>query len=83
MSTNIELESRPDGQIHQILSTEKTGLTELSKDEDELRAQGHISDLPRQFSTYTTLATAFSVTNSWIGIPGMFLCCMLYTCLEM
>lgn len=39
----------------------------LSADEIQLRAQGHVGELPRQFSPLATLALAFSITNSWVG----------------
>lgn len=35
----------------------------LSADEIQLRAQGHVGELPRQFSPLSTLALAFSITN--------------------
>lgn len=44
----------------------------LSADEIQLRAQGHVGELPRQFSTFAMLAVAFSITNSWIGYSASF-----------
>jgi hypothetical protein len=44
----------------------------LSADELQLKAQGHVSKLPRQFSLFSTLALAFSITNT--GIEYLFLC---------
>ncbi|KAH9203875.1 putative amino acid permease [Leptodontidium sp. 2 PMI_412] len=44
----------------------------ISTDDLALMAQGHKSSLPRQFSAYSTLAFAFSVTNSWIAISATF-----------
>lgn len=36
---------------------------DLSADEIQLRAQGHVGELPRQFSAFSTLALAFSIVN--------------------
>ncbi|KAK5037143.1 hypothetical protein LTR13_004948 [Exophiala sideris] len=44
----------------------------LSADELELRAQGHKGELPRQFSTLSTLAIAFLLTSAWIGYSATF-----------
>ena len=44
----------------------------LSADELELRAQGHTGELPRQFSTLSTLAIAFTLTSAWIGYSATF-----------
>jgi hypothetical protein len=44
----------------------------LSADELELRAQGHKGELPRQFSTLSTLAIAFTLTSAWIGYSATF-----------
>lgn len=35
----------------------------LSADEIQLRAQGHVGELPRQFSAFSTLALAFSIVS--------------------
>lgn len=45
----------------------------LSEDELQLRAQGHVGELPRQFSTVSLLSLAFSITNSWIGYSAVFI----------
>lgn len=47
--------------------------TQLSEDELELRAQGHVGELPRQFSAVSLLSLAFSITNSWIGYSAVFI----------
>ncbi|KEF63764.1 uncharacterized protein A1O9_01742 [Exophiala aquamarina CBS 119918] len=44
----------------------------LSADELELRAQGHIGELPRQFGVLSTLSLAFTITNSWIAYSAVF-----------
>ena len=44
----------------------------LSADEIQLRAQGHVGELPRQFSPLSTLALAFSITNTWVGYAATF-----------
>lgn len=44
----------------------------LSADELELRAQGHKGELPRRFSTLSTLAIAFLLTSAWIGYSATF-----------
>ncbi|KAK5940756.1 hypothetical protein PMZ80_007173 [Knufia obscura] len=44
----------------------------LSADEIQLRAQGHVGELPRQFSAFSTLALAFSITNTWVGYAATF-----------
>ncbi|KAK5057849.1 hypothetical protein LTR84_011850 [Exophiala bonariae] len=44
----------------------------LSTDEIQLRAQGHVGELPRQFGAFATLSLAFSITNSWIGYSAVF-----------
>ena len=46
---------------------------ELSEDERQLRAQGHVGELPRQFSAISLLSLAFSITNSWIGYSAVFI----------
>lgn len=46
---------------------------ELSEDELQLRAQGHVGELPRQFSAISLLSLAFSITNSWIGYSAVFI----------
>lgn len=45
----------------------------LSADEQQLQAQGHTAELPRQFSTLSILALSFSITNSWIGYSAVFI----------
>ena len=42
----------------------------LSAEEIQLRAQGHVGELPRQFWAFSVLALAFSITNSWVGYAG-------------
>lgn len=73
---------------------EPAGLSEsnLSADELELRAQGHVGQLPRQISMFATLALAFSITNTWIGYSATFvtplfagagvavICCLVVAC---
>ncbi|KIV92896.1 hypothetical protein PV10_04156 [Exophiala mesophila] len=44
----------------------------MSVDELQMRAQGHTSELPRQFSLLSTLALAFAITNSWVGYSATF-----------
>jgi hypothetical protein len=44
----------------------------MSADELELRAQGHIGELPRQFGVLSTLSLAFTITNSWIAYSAVF-----------
>ncbi|KIX05012.1 uncharacterized protein Z518_05884 [Rhinocladiella mackenziei CBS 650.93] len=44
----------------------------LSADEIQLRAQGHIGELPRQFGAFATISLAFSLTNSWVGYSAVF-----------
>ncbi|KAI1619287.1 amino acid/polyamine transporter I [Exophiala viscosa] len=41
-------------------------------DELQLRAQGHVGELPRQFGAFATLSLAFSITNSWVGYSAVF-----------
>jgi len=45
---------------------------ELSADELQLRTQGHVGELPRQFSAFAAVALAFSITNSWVGYAGSY-----------
>jgi choline transport protein len=45
---------------------------DISADELQLRAQGHVQELPRQFSTFSILSLSFSITNSWIGYSAVF-----------
>ncbi|KAM0713423.1 hypothetical protein Q7P37_010385 [Cladosporium fusiforme] len=64
----------------------------LSHDELQLRAQGHVAELPRRFSWLATLALAFSITNTWIGYSATFVvpllagagravvCCLILAC---
>ncbi|EXJ57389.1 hypothetical protein A1O7_07736 [Cladophialophora yegresii CBS 114405] len=47
-------------------------VTGLSADEIQLRLQGHVGELPRQFGTLATISLAFTITNSWIGISAVF-----------
>ncbi|KAH6691090.1 amino acid permease-domain-containing protein [Leptodontidium sp. MPI-SDFR-AT-0119] len=58
----------------------------------QVRAQGHFGELPRQFSVFATLALAFSITNTWIGYSATFviplfagagrvvICCLILAC---
>ncbi|KAF5572236.1 choline transporter [Fusarium pseudocircinatum] len=39
-----------------------------STDEPQHPVRGHSGDLPQRFSPFATLATAFSITNSWAGV---------------
>ena len=80
----------------QPVDTENPSLAQdssmLSDDELELRAQGHIGELPRRFSWFATLALAFSITNTWIGYSATFVvpllagagravfCCLILAC---
>lgn len=52
-----------------ILFSDETG---LSPDEIQLRIQGHVGELPRQFGAFATLSLAFSLTNSWVGYSAVF-----------
>lgn len=45
---------------------------DLTVEELELRAQGHTSELPRQFGALSTLSLAFTITNSWIAYSAVF-----------
>jgi choline transport protein len=45
---------------------------ELTEDEIQLLAQGHVPELPRQFGLLSALSVAFSTTNSWIGYSAVF-----------
>ncbi len=42
-------------------------------DELQLRAQGHVSELPRRFSMFSLLAFSFSIMNSWTGIVPLLI----------
>ena len=42
-------------------------------DELQLQAQGHTSELPRQFSVLSLLAFSFSIMNSWTGVPPLLI----------
>jgi hypothetical protein len=53
----------------QVLSLDQDS---LSADEIQLRAQGHVGELPRQFGAFATLSLAFSITNSWVGYSAVF-----------
>jgi choline transport protein len=39
----------------------------LSADEIQLRAQGHVGELPRQFSAFQTIAFSFQISNTWVS----------------
>lgn len=52
----------------------------LSADEIQLRAQGHVGELPRQFSPLATLALAFSITNRYVGIDMCLRCQSMTDC---
>jgi hypothetical protein len=39
----------------------------LSADEIQLRAQGHVGELPRQFTGFQTIAFAFQISNTWVS----------------
>ena len=43
----------------------------LSTDEIQLRAQGHVGEMPRQFGLLSTLSLAFSITNSWVAFAAI------------
>jgi choline transport protein len=58
--------------VAQTLAREVTNTEDLSADERELRAQGHEGELPRQFGAMSTLALAFTITNSWIAYSAVF-----------
>jgi amino acid transporter len=45
---------------------------DVSPDELQLRTQGHVSELPRQFGAFATLSLAFSITNWWVGFSAVF-----------
>lgn len=44
----------------------------LQADEALLRAQGHVEEMPRQFSHLAAIGLAFSITNSWVAISAVF-----------
>lgn len=44
----------------------------LTADQLLLQAQGHTEEMPRQFSLFSILGLAFSITNSWIAIFATF-----------
>ncbi|KAL1873124.1 hypothetical protein VTK73DRAFT_1085 [Phialemonium thermophilum] len=44
----------------------------LTKDQLELQAQGHIEEMPRQFTLLAAVGLAFSITNSWVAISATF-----------
>jgi choline transport protein len=46
---------------------------EMSADDAVLHAQGHRSELPRSFSTFSALSLGFVITNSWIGYSATFI----------
>ncbi|KAF9891232.1 hypothetical protein FE257_004796 [Aspergillus nanangensis] len=46
---------------------------EVNLDELQLRAQGHIPQLPRRFSFMSLLAFGFAIMNSWIGFVSLLL----------
>ena len=39
----------------------------LSADEIQLRTQGHVGELPRQFSAFQTIAFSFQISNTWVS----------------
>jgi choline transport protein len=43
----------------------------LSADEIQLRAQGHVGEMPRHFGLLSTLSLAFSITNSWVAFAAI------------
>jgi hypothetical protein len=43
----------------------------LSEDEIQLRAQGHVGEMPRQFGLLSGLSLGFSITNSWAGFAAV------------
>lgn len=45
----------------------------IDLDELQLRAQGHVGQLPRQFSIISLIAFSFSIMNSWIGFVSLLL----------
>ena len=49
----------------------------IDKDADlddlQLRAQGHVSELPRRFSMLSLLAFSFSIMNSWTGVVPLLI----------
>ncbi|KAJ5630181.1 hypothetical protein N7528_003838, partial [Penicillium herquei] len=46
---------------------------EINLDETQLQAQGHVGQLPRQFSFMSLVAFSFSIMNSWIGFVSLLL----------
>jgi hypothetical protein len=61
--------------LSKMSSTTKVHSKEPTADDLQLLAQGHVAELPRNFSAFATLATAFSITNSWVGIAGKYCPC--------
>ncbi|EXJ85676.1 hypothetical protein A1O1_06042 [Capronia coronata CBS 617.96] len=44
----------------------------LTSDELELRAQGHVGELARNFSPLAAISVAFTTTNSWVSVSAIF-----------
>lgn len=67
--TRTEIETPNTGTIKPVsMPLDTKG---LSADEIQLRAQGHVSELPRQFGLLSTLSLAFSITNSWVAYAAI------------
>ncbi|KAJ8098807.1 amino acid/polyamine transporter I [Lipomyces tetrasporus] len=43
---------------------------DLDIDERQLRANGHVGELPRRFGFLSLLGLGFNITNSWIGLAA-------------
>lgn len=43
---------------------------QLDRDELELQANGHIQELPRQFTLFSLMGFAFALMCSWVGMSA-------------
>jgi choline transport protein len=62
-TTTMEADTKPTARS---LSTK-----DLSDDEIQLRAQGHVGEMPRQFGLLSALSMGFSITNSWTAFAAI------------
>ncbi|KPM37242.1 hypothetical protein AK830_g9303 [Neonectria ditissima] len=71
MSTDKEMEkSREDNLDHESIA--RGSILGGDIDDAVLRANGHQSDLRRQFNWLSALGLGFSITNSWVGYLSNF-----------
>ncbi|KAK9387739.1 amino acid/polyamine transporter I [Lipomyces mesembrius] len=53
-----------------VIDPSRASDLDLEIDEKQLRANGHVGELPRRFGFLSLLGLGFNITNSWIGLAA-------------